>query len=172
MMKDFIGQEIAEGCYVAYPIVSSLMVKKKVSFDYDDCLSDLETVQDYCKQLLLRPDVEVWIVTSRPKDPEAFFRARYTAERFAEMWGDHQIWANDEDLYPMADALGIPRDRIVFTNWGLKADWFEQFGHDFVWHLDDNREEIGAIAQQTKVVPLSCVGGIQFIHKGNKLLNK
>ena len=143
---------------------------KKVSFDFDDCLKDLGVVQDYCKQLLLRPDVEVWIVTSRPKDPEAFFRARYTAEEFALMWGEHWIWTNDEDLYPMAAQLGIPRDRIVFTNWDIKANWFQQFGSDFVWHLDDNRNEIGHIAQMTKVTPLSCIGGKQFIHKGNKLL--
>jgi len=144
---------------------------KKVSFDFDDCLKDLAIVQDYCKQLLLRPDVEVWIVTSRPKDPEAFFRARCTPEEFAETWGDHQIWTNNEDLYPMADVLGIPRDRIVFTNGQIKAYWFQQFGHDFVWHLDNNRSEIGSIAAMTKVVPLSCVGGRQFIHKGNKLLD-
>ena len=46
----------------------------------------------------------------------------------------------------MADELGIPRERIVFTCFEWKDTFFEN-NKDFVWHLDDNPMEFKTIQQ-------------------------
>ena len=128
----------------------------KVSFDFDDCL-DKKSVQKFCKELVDK-GVEVWIVTSRPKNPREFFQS-----------GDFQIWSNEDDLYPIAESIGIPRDRIVFTEHDPKAWWFQN-NSDFIWHLDDNPKEIKLIHQLTDVIPISVLSS-NWINKCKKFLN-
>jgi hypothetical protein len=138
----------------------------KVSFDFDNCLGDSEWVQEYCKDLISR-GVEVWIVTSRPENPEEFFRKKYTEEQFQKEFGI-TFWSNDEDLYPLADNLGIPKTRIVFTNHDPKAWWFVE-NPNFIWHLDDNTNEIRLIHRLTKIVPISVLSP-NWKNKCEKLL--
>lgn len=108
---------------------------KKVSFDFDGCLGHRADIQEFCKKLMQRDDVEVWIVTSRPEFPEQHFPS--WDER-----SDEFKWSNDDDLFPLAAELGIPRERIVFTWWNFKAEWFKEHGQDFVFHLDDDTVEL------------------------------
>jgi hypothetical protein len=111
--------------------------KMKASFDFDGCLRDHQDVEDFCRELIAR-GVEVWIVTSRPERPEEFF------EDWDKLLPEFR-WSNDDDLFPLAEKLGIPRERIVFTWWKDKALWFEKNGLDFAFHLDDNHLELRSL---------------------------
>lgn len=97
----------------------------KVSFDYDDCL-DKKEVYDYCKSLINK-GVEVWVCTSRVKD--------------------NLHWNND--LYTITERLGIPKERIIFTDGGDKSYYLKDSG--FLWHLDDMRGNCNDINLQTDV---------------------
>lgn len=63
----------------------------KISFDFDDCLSE-EWIQQMAQALSLQH--EVWIVTSR---------TRYS-----------------QDLLDVAEKISIPKERIVLTDGGMK----------------------------------------------------
>ena len=95
----------------------------KVSFDYDDTLS-IEFVQSYA-ELLVSRGIDVWIVTARHAD------------------------GKNGDIYNTAGKLGIPKERIVFTDMKPKATFFK--GSNFIWHLDDRANELTAINNNTNV---------------------
>lgn len=99
----------------------------KVSFDFDGVLS--RPVLQLFAAELLAADVDVWIVTMRFESMEAFLRhTRHLPDPDA-------AFQDNADLFAIADRLGIPRRKIVFTNWEWKsASLLEK---DFVWHLDD-----------------------------------
>jgi hypothetical protein len=140
---------------------------KKVSFDFDGCLGDRSDVQEYCKDLLKRSDVEVWIVTSRPEFPEQHFPGW-------DKLREDQKWSNDDSLFPLASELGIPRERIVFTWWNPKAEWFAENGKDFVFHLDDDTVELREIAgiPESKLVGICCYGSGNWEQKCERVLQR
>ncbi len=141
--------------------------KLKVSFDFDGCLGHYKSVQEYCSYLLSK-GVEVWIVTSRPEDPDSFFRNKYKDdEKFNRDQGTIW-WSNDEDIFPLAKELGIPRDRIVFTSHDPKTWWFDR-GSGFIWHLDDDPNEIRLLQRLSDVTPIS-VKSSNWRNKCQKLL--
>lgn len=138
---------------------------KKVSFDFDGCLGDRGDVQDYCEELLARPGVEVWIVTSRPERPEEFFTD----------WNklsDDSKWSNDNDLFPLAERLGIPRERIVFTWWKDKVEWFREHGEGFVFHLDDNDKELRELRSVGHIMGVCCYGSGNWRSKCERALGR
>lgn len=141
---------------------------ERVSFDFDGCLGDSEFVQNYCKELVER-GMDVWIVTSRPENPEEFFKKKYTEDQFKKEFGVN-FWSNDEDLYPLASKLGIDRQKIAFTNHTPKAWWFNE-NSGFIWHVDDDPNEIRLIQRLTKVIPIS-VNSSNWVDKCEKLLNR
>ncbi len=123
----------------------------KVSFDFDSTL-DKESVQRYAAKLISE-GIEVWITTSR----------------FADKEND---WATDwnDDLYKVADSLGIPRKRIRFTNMIDKYKYFEE--GDFLWHLDDDWVENRLINQYTKTKAISHIGSGNWIGECNRIIKK
>ena len=123
---------------------------KSVSFDFDSTLSRKD-VQDYAAHLI-KEGHDVWITTSRFDEEN---KHRYPLN------------PTNEDMYEIADALGIPREKIVFTNRELKSGFFAE---DFVWHLDDDWIELNFINRETDVVGISVVGGNSWKKKCNKLL--
>ena len=136
----------------------------RVSFDFDDCLSNSEYIQEYCAELVADPKIEVWIVTSRPRNPDEFFNR-------SENPTDNP-WQNEDDLFPLADRLGVPRERIVFTEWEWKSTWFKTCNLEFRWHLDDNSKEIRELAGiEGGPTPISCTQP-NWINKCNRLLLK
>lgn len=100
----------------------------RVSFDFDDTLS-LNKVQEYAKWLVSE-GAEVWIVTSRLSDEQSI----------------NQGW--NKDLFCVADDIGIKRENIKFTPIIGKSSFF--MNNDFLFHLDDDREEIDLINKYTK----------------------
>lgn len=89
-------------------------MKKKVSFDFDDCLDRVE-VQTYCEELIER-GIEVWICTAR----------------MTRQYGDYG-W--NDDVWFMCRRLGIPIENTIFTGGSDKSYFLD--GKDFIWHLDD-----------------------------------
>lgn len=105
---------------------------KKVSFDFDNTLSR-SAVQKYAKELINR-GFDVWICTSRlepSKAPEP-------------NWND--------DLFEIADKVGIKRDNIIFCNYGVKAEFLKDKG--FLFHIDDDNIELSFIRTDTNIKPV------------------
>ena len=99
---------------------------EKVSFDFDSTL-DREDVQKVAKHLV-ELGFEVWIVTSRVSDETLKVRFLHTPPNW------------NKDLYEVADALGIRRSQIKFTEFEDKIEFLK--GKNFLFHLDDDSEEL------------------------------
>lgn len=108
----------------------------KVSFDFDGTL-DSPIVQEYAKELIRR-GVEVHLVTSRRSEEYFMSLFPYKPE------GSFSLI--NEDLFAVAEQVGIPVGNIHFTNGIYKAEFFSK-NKDFIWHLDDILEEIEFIAK-------------------------
>jgi hypothetical protein len=105
---------------------------KKISIDFDETL-DHEIVQTLVKKMI-DDGHDVHIVTSRSKD---------------HMW-HIEIWNND--VYDIANKLGISYDKIHFTSYVPKFIFFsESDNQDFYFHLDNDELEIEEINKHTKV---------------------
>jgi hypothetical protein len=117
---------------------------KKVSFDFDETL-DFEIVQEYAKSLI-EQGVDVHIVTSRYEDVTRY--PFYTP----------QINLNHNDLFKIAEELGLDKEHIHFTNFTNKYHFFEA-NQDFIWHLDNDAEEVFLINKHTKTT------GIEFMYE-------
>ena len=119
-------------------------IKKIVSVDFDGTLTD-PAVQLYIKQLLIA-EIDVWVVTTR--------FATYGEKANYEFANDVRFnyeWTNNRDLYKVITQLGIPWDRVVFTNYEWKDKFFVD-KTDFIWHLDNTLEDVKLINKNTKTV--------------------
>jgi hypothetical protein len=101
----------------------------KVSFDFDGTLS-IKDVQTYAK-ILVESGIEVWIVTSRVSTQSALEK------------GWHWIEKQNQDLYDVAERIGIKKENIVFTGYVDKIEFLK--GKGFIFHLDDDLHELMAI---------------------------
>lgn len=130
----------------------------KVSFDYDGCLSGL-LVQLFATYLVKRDDVEVWVTTTRYSSdaPPKYMKNG--------VWVEH----NNDDLFKDTDAIGIPRDRIVFTNGADKWNHIKDQG--FTWHLDDDWHEIQTIDANTKCFGITNFGNPKWATMCKNLIN-
>ena len=104
----------------------------KVSIDFDKTLSK-NNVQNYVKKLL-KEGIEVWVTTARFDD---------------EMVKIHSPHHNNDRLWEVVNKLGIPHERVHFTNMDLKADYLDN--KDFIFHLDDDAIELEFI-EKTNIV--------------------
>lgn len=101
----------------------------KVSFDFDGTLSK-KIVQEFAKTLV-ESGYDVWIVTSRIA----------TEPALAKGW--HWIERQNQELYDVAESVGIKRDNIVFTEFVDKIEFLK--GKNFIFHIDDDVDELMAI---------------------------
>ena len=108
----------------------------KCSFDYDNSLSRKD-LQDYAKELVQR-GVEVWIVTSRYDST-----SKYTS-KMIEDWGIKNLQFEYNELYRVADEIGIARKHIIFMNMQPKKKFFKD-NRDFIFHIDDDAVELMTI---------------------------
>ena len=127
-------------------------MKNKVSFDFDSTLSKL-IIQKYAKELIER-GLEVWICTSRLENKHA----------------PNLNW--NDDLFLVADALKIDREKIIFTNNSKtqkeKSDFLN--GKGFVWHLDDCWLDLSYIKTNSDLIGISCFGNKNWKEDCEKLL--
>lgn len=118
----------------------------RVSFDFDSTL-DREPVQKYAKELVERGH-EVWIVTSRFGSDEKYKTFFMTTT---------PVGLTNEDLFRIASEIGIPRERIHFTE--MDDKWpFMKYYQEFLWHLDDDWIENKAILKNTKTKAINSLG--------------
>ena len=109
------------------------MVKHKVSFDYDNTIRDIKSIQEYCIELLKNPMLEVHIVTRR---------ANYiNKDRWANLHPSY--WT---EVYDFALKMGIHNDNIHFCNFDYKEVFFKD-NLDYLWHLDDDSYDCQLINQ-------------------------
>lgn len=101
----------------------------KVSFDFDSTLNTLP-MQTLCKKFI-DLGAEVHITTSRSNKI------------------DGKVLNND-DVFEVAEQLGIPKKNIVFTKYEDKVHFIK----DFDMHFDDSFDEIFLINQH----PCKCMG--------------
>jgi hypothetical protein len=128
----------------------------KISFDFDETLS-YASIQKYARKLILE-EHEVWIITARLSDEEC-----------KDRWGASDVTIND-DLYLIADSIGIPRDRIKFMNYADKSEFIKDKG--FLWHLDDDVIEIAGINYETDCIGVSCYKNATWRDICDELMNK
>ena len=126
----------------------------KVSFDFDSTLSRRD-VQEYAKSLV-NSNHDVWIVTSRCATEPALAKGWWWVEK------------QNQELYDVADSVGIPRDKIVFTEHVDKIIYLN--GKEFVFHLDDDVEELIAIMQSDDLCKPINVEHMDWEQDCNKLL--
>ena len=106
-------------------------MSKKISMDFDSTMSRKD-VQEYAKELV-DSGYEVWIVTSR------------CSNEYALSKGWHWVENQNQKLYDVAESVGIPRERIEFTNHVDKIQFLKDKG--FIFHLDDDPDELWAIIE-------------------------
>jgi hypothetical protein len=127
-----------------------------VTFDFDSCLSRPD-VQEYAAQLIAE-GVNVWIVTSRFDDLHVHLQ-----------WQGLEYGNND--LFRVADKLGITRDKIRFTNMVSKSMFL--INTKVIWHLDDDNIELNEIRdnKQLKTIGIQVNSGM-WKQKCQRLLKK
>lgn len=121
----------------------------KVSFDFDNTLSRAD-VQEFAK-ILIEDGLDVWICTSRLCPEKA----------------PNNEW--NDDLFKVANELGIPNSKVIFTNYEDKAKYLTD---DFILHLDDDWNELNEINRQRKTVGVSVFGNPVWKQKCFKILKK
>jgi len=101
----------------------------KVSFDFDGTLSRKD-VQNFATTLI-QSGVEVWIVTSRIATEPALKK------------GWHWIERQNQELYDVAEKVGVKKENIVFTEFVDKIKFLKD--KSFIFHIDDDVDELMAI---------------------------
>lgn len=132
----------------------------KVSFDFDGTLAE-EHIKRYAVELIKR-GIEVWIVTSR-----------FTTEEYIKRFHTnlHAGKLANEDLFDTAEELGIPEDRIYFTNMSSKWHFFKE-NQDFIWHLDDDWIENKEILNNTETKAINSWGNSSWKQKCKRILKR
>lgn len=108
----------------------------KISFDFDSTLtrSDIQEIADD----FINRGHDVHITTSR-----------HTKSKYRLVGGGNINFQN-EDLFKVAEDLGIPKENIHFTEMEPKKDFLEGFD----MHFDDDEVEIDLITRSK----IKCLG--------------
>lgn len=95
----------------------------KFSFDFDGTLLDSDKLQQYC-QKMLNIGVDVYIITRRLDLIES---KKYEVKEA-------------EEVFEMADKLGIKKENIFFTNRAYKYEFVKKLNIDC--HIDDDHNDV------------------------------
>jgi len=131
----------------------------KVSFDFDGTL-ERESIQKYAK-FLVDTGLDVHITTRRFEKIEDY------SEAFCNHYGIKDLPFQHNYLFEVAKKLNIPQKNIHFMNMKDKSLYLRD--KDFIWHLDDDYEDIMDINQNSDVIGISCMGP-SWVRKCNRLL--
>ena len=121
---------------------------KHVSFDFDGTL-EFSDVQAYAALLMKRDDVTVWITTRRLPDN-----------------GKH----NNFKLHAVAKRLGIPKERITYCSLQLKYTVISD--RPFIWHLDDDPEDLKTLAKASNIKCIQYMKGGRWMGFCEKFLKQ
>ena len=112
---------------------------KKYSFDFDGTLEDdfygepnnqKEEVQGICKNLV-KSGQDVYIIT----------------KRFGETYKDYGKKNEHVEVYKLAEELGIPKDKVYFTDRDMKVGRIKQLGINV--HFENSELEVNHIRAVT-----------------------
>lgn len=110
----------------------------KVSFDFDGTLV-YQDVQEYAQSMIKR-GIEVWVVTTRyDANHDHKWREKFPEEEWAAIYDNHDGDPNFH-LWGVVEKLCIPKHHVRFTCMEYKYKYLD--GTKFVFHLDDNPDEI------------------------------
>ena len=135
------------------------LLKVKVSFDFDGTL-ELKPIQEYAKELVEQGH-DVWITTTRYGDDEKYKRFFHTTIN---------VDLTNNDLWEVAEYVGIPKEKIHFTNMQDKWPYIKEMG--FLWHLDDDWVENRQILNNTKTLAISSWGNPNWEQKCRRIIKK
>lgn len=116
------------------------MKKTIVSFDFDGTIGHRLDIQNYCLELLLRDNIDVWITTRRYEENIGKLSKN---EQPDEYWWNSIGDKNWIEVWELASKLGIKRSNIIFCNMNNKVNFLKD--QDFLWHLDDDSLEVEMI---------------------------
>ena len=71
-----------------------------------------------------------------------------------EIYSSSKDW--NDDLFLVADRVGIKREHIIFTNFENKSEHLNNKG--FKWHIDDDSIELSFIKTDTDLKPIFLYG--------------
>ena len=103
------------------------LLASRISFDFDGVLSTPRGRK--LAKLIIEGGATVYIITARMR-------------------------SQSEDVYKVAEVLGIKRERVIFTN--NRDKWHVMAQYRIGTHYDDNAEQITKINEKTKTK------GVQF----------
>ena len=103
------------------------LLASRISFDFDGVLSTPRGRK--LAKLIIEGGATVYIITARMRN-------------------------QSEDVYKVADVLGIKRERVIFTN--NRDKWHVMNQYRIGTHYDDNAEQIAKINEKTQTK------GVQF----------
>lgn len=139
----------------------------KCSFDFDGTL-EFKNIQEYAKSLIKR-GIEVWIITTRYDSNHTHkYKARFPEAEWAEIYDKHDGDPNHH-VWGVAEMLGIPKHHVRFTCMEYKHKYLT--GTKFVFHLDDNPEEMKLARQLNCDVPFVDVNH-NWQHKCEEFIQK
>ncbi len=105
---------------------------KKVSFDYDETLSE-EKVEYFARELV-DFGYDVYIITARPSD-----------EQWLKSFNGALVTSNfNDDIWETCERINIPKEKVIFTAYSDKIDFIKDKG--FIFHLDDSELELKLIS--------------------------
>jgi len=137
----------------------------RISFDADGTLLGSYKIRLFARDLVNK-GYEVWIVTARYSN---------TNDYCPEFLQKYAKSVNHKDLYEAAKWCGITEDHIHFCNMAPKAEFFRVQASEnthFLWHLDDDPEEINEINASTVTNGISCLKGPNWRLKCMELINR
>ena len=136
------------------------LLKCKLSFDFDGTIEN-KHIKEYARQLIEKGH-EVWIVTSRYGDDELYKKFFHTTTH---------VDLTNNDLWDLAKEIGIPKERIHFTNMEDKWKFLKDKG--FLWHIDDDWVENRQILNNCKPTKaVSSFGNPNWRAKCQRLIKK
>ena len=135
----------------------------KISVDVDGTLL-MPSIQRYIKELVER-GVDVWVTTRRFENLDDYTRD------FQRQYGIINLARDHQKLFDICKDIGIPREKIRFTNMDNKYKYLGD-NEGFLWHLDDDYDECKEINRYTKTVAVSCSNGSNWRHKCERLIKK
>jgi len=132
----------------------------KISFDFDSTLSRKD-VQSFVIDLITKGH-EVWIVTSRCS-------TEATLEIFGiDNYQYQRVEKQNKKLFEVAEKVGIPKDRIVFTEHTDKIEYLKDKG--FTVHVDDDPDELWAIIQSGDTCKVVNVEHSDWVYHFNEIV--
>jgi len=104
----------------------------KIAFDFDGTLTESDIF--LLAQRLIRCGHDVWIMTARIASDEEFVEK----SKQYNMPVRNDVLDRNLDIFEVAEKLGIPKEKVIFTNLENKSTAYFEYGFDLLF--DDDSE--------------------------------